>query len=136
MLSVKELPENAGFLCQLAYAVTDYMQHASWHLTPTLSRALRQPAFSGCTFALILLTVGSQRIYMLPVVQITCIPTGGHGIISSHLPKWAKSSQAEAQVQDRSPVQGMLIINSQTMQPESLQPSPRPCMVAVAALQH
>ena len=26
MLSVKELPENAGFLCQLAYAVTDYMQ--------------------------------------------------------------------------------------------------------------
>lgn len=72
------------------------------------------------------------------MVQITHSPTGGHGIISSHLPKWAKPSQAEAQGQDRLPVQGMLICtsNSQTMQPESLQPSPCPCMVAVAALQY
>ena len=75
---------------------------------------------------------------MLPVVQVTCSPTSGHAIISSHLPKWAKPIRAEGQGQNRSPVQGMLIIviNSQIMQPESLQPILCPCTAAAAALQH
>lgn len=48
------------------------------------------------------------------MAQVTRSSTGGHGVISSHLPNWAKSSCAEAQSPDRLPVQGVLAGNIHT----------------------
>lgn len=49
------------------------------------------------------------------MAQLTRSSTGGHGVISSHLPKWAKSSSAEVQSPDRLPVQGVLAGNMHTV---------------------
>lgn len=94
---------------------------ASLNSVIVLIEIVRQPPDDGCKLVLVLETcklalshamkTGTQNC-MLPMIQIACSAMSRQGVITSHLPRWAKSSHAEAQGQDRSPAQGAVAVTS------------------------